>query len=197
MTELIEREKYVKSGVHLGMRKKSKDMDQFIFKTRPDGLSMIDIEKVDRRIDVASSFLSNFDDILFVGRKENAVPVLDVLDEATDFTVISGRFMPGTLTNPSFERYFEPDVLVVVDPLIDEQAKFEAIKKRIPIVAICDSYTDLDYVDLVIPGNNKGRKSLGAILYLLTREILKKKGEIEKDEDFGFSMSDFAGEELE
>jgi len=197
MTELLEREKYVSSGVHLGMRKKSKEMEQFIFQTRPDGLSIIDIEKIDERIDVASSFLSRFDEILFVGRKENATPVLEVLGEATDFNVLSGRFMPGTLTNPSYSNYFEPDILVVSDPLIDEQAIFEAIKKRIPIVAICDSYTNLDYVDLIIPGNNKGRKSLGTIFYLLARETMKKKGEIDGDSDLDYNISDFAGEELE
>lgn len=197
MTELMEREKYVESGVHLGMRKKSKEMDRFIFKTRPDGLSMIDIEKLDRRIEVASSFLSRFDKVLFTGRKESAVPVLEVLDEATDFEVIGGRFMPGTLTNPSFEEYLEPDVVVVADPLIDEQAIFEAIKKRVPIVAVCDSYTNLDYVDLIIPGNNKGRKSLGAIFYLLARETLKKKGEVEEDGEFGYELADFTGEEPE
>ncbi len=197
MTELMEREKYVNAGTHLGMRKKSKDVEDFIFQTRPDGLSIIDVEKIDKRIDVAASFLSRFDKILFVGRKENALPVLDVLDEATDFEVISGRFMPGTLTNPSFERYFEPDVVVVSDPIIDEQAIFEAIKKRVPIVAVCDSYTDLDYVDLIIPGNNKGQKSLGTILYLLTREILKRRGEIEEDDDFDYALADFTGEEEE
>ncbi|KXB06832.1 hypothetical protein AKJ51_02780 [candidate division MSBL1 archaeon SCGC-AAA382A20] len=197
MTELLDREKYVSAGVHLGMRKKSKDMDRFIFKTRPDGLSIINVEKVDERIEVASSFLSRFDKILAVGRKENAQPVLKKLKEATDFEVIEGRFMPGILTNPSFPDYFEPDVILVVDPLIDEQALSEAIKKRIPIVAICDSYTDMDYIDLVIPGNNKGRKSLGLILYLLARETLKKKGEIDYEEGFDYELSDFTGEEIE
>ncbi len=194
MTDLMEREKYVDSGVHLGMRKRSKEMKDFIFKTRPDGLSIINIEKIDSRIDVASSFLSRFDKIMFAGRKEGAVPVLKLVDEATDFEVEYGRFMPGTLTNPSFDDYTEPDVLVVVDPIIDEQAVSEAIKKRIPVVAVCDSFTNLDYVDLIIPGNNKGRKSLGAIFYLLTREILKKKEEIEEGE-FGYELSDFTGEE--
>ncbi len=197
MTELMEREKYVNSGVHLGMRKKSKDMDQFIFKTRPDGLSIIDIEKIDQRIDVASSFLGRFDKVMFVGRKEGARPVLKKLEESTNFDVQYGRFMPGTLTNPSLDKYTEPDVIVVVDPIIDEQAISEAIKKRIPVVAICDSFTNLDYVDLIIPGNNKGEKSLGAIVYLLARETLKKKGEIEKDEDFGYELSDFTGQRIE
>ncbi|MFP4115997.1 MAG: 30S ribosomal protein S2 [Candidatus Aenigmatarchaeota archaeon] len=197
MTELMEREQYVNSGVHLGMRKKSKEMESFIFQTRPDGLSIIDIEKIDERINVASSFLSRFDDILFVGRKESAAPVLEVLDEATDFHVIAERFMPGTLTNPSFSDYFEPDILVASDPLIDEQAISEAIKKGIPIVAVCDSYTNLDYVDLIIPGNNKGQKSLGTIFYLLARETLKKKGEIDGEGDFEYELSDFTGEEIE
>lgn len=197
MTDLLDREKYVSAGVHLGMRKKSKEMDQFIFKTRSDGLSIINIEKVDKRIDVAASFLSRFDTILAVGRKENVRPVLKEFGEATGFEVIEGRFMPGTLTNPSFPDYFEPDVVVVSDPLIDEQVISEAIKKRIPIVAICDSYTDLDYIDLVIPGNNKGRKSLGIIFYLLARETLKKQGEIDEDGDFNPEITDFTGEELE
>lgn len=197
MTELLEREEYVSSGVHLGMRKKSKGMDPFIFKTRPDGLSIIDLEKIDERIDVASSFLSRYGKILAVGRKENAQPVLKKFKEATGFEVIRGRFMPGTLTNPSFPDYFEPDVLLVVDPLIDEQAVSEAIRKRIPIVAICDSFTNLDYVDLIIPGNSKGRKSLGVIFYLLAREILKEMGEIDSDEDFDYSLKDFAGEGVE
>jgi len=197
MTELLDREKYVSSGVHLGMRKKSQKMDPFIFRTRPDGLSIIDIESIDERIDVASSFLSRFDKILVVGRKENAQPVLEKFAEATDFETVEGRFMPGTLTNPSFPDYFEPDIVLVVDPLIDEQAISEAIKKRVPSIAICDSFTELDYIDLIIPGNNKGRKSLGIIFYLLARETLKKKGEIKGDEDFDYTLEDFAGEEIE
>ncbi len=197
MTNLMERESYVKSGVHLGMRKKTKDMDSFIFKTRPDGLSIIDIEKIDNRIDVASSFLSRFENIMFVGRKESAVPALEKIKDATDFEVEHGRFMPGTLTNPSLDKYTEPDVLVVVDPIIDEQAISEAIKKRIPVVAVCDSFTNLDYVDLIIPGNNKGEKSIGAIFYLLARETMKKKGEIEEDGELGYSLEDFTGEEMD
>lgn len=194
MTDLMEREEYVNSGVHLGMRKKSKEMDPFIFKTRPDGLSIINIEKIDNRIEVASSFLSRFDNVMVAGRKEGAVPVLKLLDEATDFEVQHGRFMPGTLTNPSFDDYVEPDVLVVADPIIDEQAISEAIKKRIPVVAVCDSFTNLDYVDLIIPGNNKGRKSLGAIFYLLARETMNKNEQTE-EEEFGYDLSDFTGEE--
>lgn len=197
MTELLDREDYVSSGVHLGMRKKSKEMESFIFRTRPDGLSIIDIESIDERIDVASSFLSQFDKILAVGRKENVQPVLKKFTEATGFEVIKGRFMPGTLTNPSFPNYFEPDIVLVVDPLIDEQVISEAIKKRIPIIAICDSYTNLDYIDLVIPGNNKGENSLGTIFYLLARETLKKKGEIDSGEAFGYDLEDFTEEEAE
>ncbi|MFB6215984.1 MAG: 30S ribosomal protein S2 [Candidatus Aenigmatarchaeota archaeon] len=195
MTDLLERDSYLSAGVHLGSRDKTKDMERFIFKTRPDGLSIIDLKKVDERIGVAASFLSGYDDIMVVGRKENSHLPIEKLAEVVDAKSVTGRFMPGTLTNPSLDTYHEPDVLLVADPLVDKQAMEEAIKRKIPIVAVCDTFTDLDYIDLVIPGNNKGRKSLGVIFYLLTREILKERGEINSDTDFDYEIEDFVGEE--
>ncbi|MFP4045515.1 MAG: 30S ribosomal protein S2 [Candidatus Aenigmatarchaeota archaeon] len=195
MTELLDREKYISAGIHLGMRDKTKQMEPFIFKTRPDGLSIIDVEKIDERIGVAASFLSRFDKIMVAGRKENAQEPIRKFGEAVEAKVIDGRFMPGTLTNPSLPNYDEPDVLLVADPLVDNQAIQEAVKKKIPIIAICDTFNDLDFIDLVLPGNNKGRKSVGTIFYLLAREILKKKGEISSDEEFDYDLSDFTGEE--
>lgn len=196
MTELMDRKKYVSGGVHLGVRKKAKDMEPFIFKSRSDGLSIIDIERVEERIEVASSFLSRFENVMIAGRKDNAKLALKKFGEATGFRVKTKRFMPGTLTNPSLPDYCEPDAIMVVDPLIDKEAVQEAIKKRVPVIAICDSFTDLDYIDLIIPGNNKGKKSLGIIFYLLAREVLKKKGEIESDDEFGYELIDFTGEEV-
>lgn len=190
MTDLLERDDYLSAGVHLGSRDKTKDMERFIFKTRPDGLSIIDLQKVDERIEAAASFLSRYDKIMVVGRKENSHLPIEKFAEAVGAEEVTGRFMPGTLTNPSFEDYYEPDVLLVADPLVDKQAMEEAIKRKIPIVAVCDTFTDLDYIDVVIPGNNKGRKSLGVIFYLLAREILSEEGE-----EFDYDVEDFTGEE--
>lgn len=195
MTELLDREKYISAGVHLGMRDKTEQMDQFIFKTRPDGLSIVDVKKIDERISVAASFLSQYDKIMVAGRKDNTKEPVRMFGEAIDIKSVDGRFMPGTLTNPSLPGYYEPKILIVADPLVDKQAVEEAVKKKIPVIAICDTFNNLDLIDLVIPGNNKGKKSVGTIFYLLAREILKNKGEIDSDEEFDYELSDFASEE--
>lgn len=97
--------------------------------------------------------------------------------------------MPGTLTNPNYERYMEPDVLLITDPLSDEQAMKEAVDSRIPVIALCDTFNETRNVDLIIPCNNKGRKALALIYWLLGREITKNKGE-----EFKYKLEDFLGE---
>ncbi|RKX37084.1 MAG: 30S ribosomal protein S2 [Thermotogae bacterium] len=191
MTELIDRNVYLSAGAHIGMRIKTKDMEPFIFKTRPDGLSVLDIEKTDERLKIAGKFLAGYKDIMVVCRKTNGFKSIEKFAEVVGGRAVKGRFLPGTLTNPKFENYKEPDVIILSDPIADKQALLEAIKKRIPIVALCDTYNGLEYVDLAIPINNKGKKSLGLIYYLLAKEILKNRKEIKKDSDFKHKLEDF------
>lgn len=191
MTELVEKDQYLSAGAHIGMREKTKQMDKYIFKVRPDGLCVLDVEESDRKIKVAGKFLSRFENIVAVSRKTNGQKPVKTFSEIVGAKGIAGRFMPGTLTNPDFPEYFEVDVVVITDPLADNQALKEAVKKRIPIIALCDTYNDLDFIDLVIPINNKGRRSLALVYYLLAREIFKNKGKIEKNEDFEPEIEDF------
>jgi len=79
----------------------------------------------------------------------------------------------------------------IVDPRVDQQAMKEAILSNIPIIAICDSNTDPAYVDIIVPGNNRGKKALGIIFWLLAREILKERGEIKSDDEFKISFEEF------
>ncbi|MEM4057007.1 MAG: 30S ribosomal protein S2, partial [Thermoplasmatales archaeon] len=100
---------------------------------------------------------------------------------------ITERFIPGSFTNPSLPNFIEPDVIVVNDPATDNQAQREAVKNGIPVVAICHTNNSTSYVDLVVPGNNKGRESLALIYFLLAKRILEEKGEDAsslKQEDF-------------
>ncbi|MCD6478075.1 MAG: 30S ribosomal protein S2 [Candidatus Aenigmarchaeota archaeon] len=191
MTELADRNIYLSAGVHIGMRMKTKDMEPFIFKTRPDGLSVLDIEKTDERIKIVGKMLAGYKDILVVCRKANGFKPIGKFAEVVGGTAIKGRFPPGALTNPKFDGYFEPEIVILTDPVADRQALDEAIKKRIPVIAICDTYNSLEYIDLVIPGNNKGKKSLGLIYFLLAREVLKNRKEIKKDSDFKYKIEDF------
>jgi len=84
---------------------------------------------------------------------------------------------------------------VITDPLSDKRALQEAVKARVPIVAICNTSNETKHIDLVIPANNRGRKSIALIFYLLAREILKERGEIKSDDEFKYKLEDFVGSE--
>jgi small subunit ribosomal protein S2 len=120
---------------------------------------------------------------------------LDKLGEIIGAKLITGRFMPGTLTNPRYKRYFEADVVFITDPLIDIQALNEAVKARVPIVAVCDTINETKDIDLIIPSNNKGKKSLATLFWLLGREILKEREIIKNYSEYKYKIEDFVKEE--
>lgn len=186
---LVEKEKYLENGVHIGTSSKTNDMKRFIYKTMPNGLTVLNLSTLDERIGIAAEFLATHKNILVVGRKVSKP--IDTFTKAVGARSITGRFMPGSLTNPSFKNFFEPDVVLITDPFIDKQVLKEALDIRIPVVALCNTFNQTSYIDLVVPCNNKGKKSLAMVFYLLAREILKARKEIEKNEDFKHSLDDF------
>jgi small subunit ribosomal protein S2 len=188
-------EQYLSAGMHIGMKQQTKDMKKFIYKVRDDGLAVLDLQTIEKRIKLAAQFLSGFKRIMVVSRKYVAWKPIEKFAEVIDAKAMTGRFLPGTITNPSFPGYYEPDVLLVTDPMVDSQAIEEASKMRIPIVALCDTSNETGAIDLVIPINNKGRKSLAMVYWLLSMEIQKNRGKIEKDEDFTVKPEEFETEE--
>lgn len=173
------------------MKQQTANMKRFIYKTRPDGLAVLNVALIEERIKTAAKFLSNYKRILIISRKGVGHRSAVKFAEAIEGKARIGRFLPGTITNPSFRDYYEPDVVVVADPLIDKQAVKEASDLRIPIIALCDTFNETSNVDFVIPCNNKGRKAVAVVLWTLAKEILKNKKKIEKDEDFAFKPEDF------
>ena len=112
-------------------------------------------------------------------------------ERARSAKVLAGRFVPGTLTNPNLPEFIEPEVLVATDPAADQQALHEALNIGIPVVALCDANNETRDVDLVIPTNNKGRRALATVYWLLTREILKARGAVKSDEEFTLAIDDY------
>jgi small subunit ribosomal protein S2 len=190
-------EQFLSAGMHIGMKQQTKDMKKFIYKIRDDGLAVLDLQTIENRVKLAGKFLSRFERMMVVSRKAVGWKPAIKFAEAVNGKSITGRFLPGTITNPSFPGYYEPDVVIITDPVVDTQAIEEAVKMRIPIIALCDTSNETHAIDLVIPVNNKGRKSLATVYWLLAREILKNRGTIKQDEDFKSKPEEFESEEME
>lgn len=193
---LVPVSEYLASGVHIGTQQKTGDMMRFIYQVRPDGLYLLNIRMTDERVRIAARFLANYEPstILVVAARQYGQRPASKFAEATGAKAIVGRFVPGTLTNPSLRIYCEPEVLIVTDPISDEQAVREGVSAGIPIVALCDSNNSTANVDLVIPTNNKGRKALAMIYWLLARELIRERLRREGREEefvFNYTVEDF------
>ncbi len=190
---LISEEEYQKSGVHIGTQVKTQDMVKYIFKIRNDGLYLLDLKITDKMLKIAGKMLSRIDptQILVVAQRQYAFRPVTKFSEVIGSKAIVGRFIPGTLTNYQLPTYTETKAIVVTDPLADTQVMKEAKDVGVPIIALCDANNKTDFVDLVIPSNNKGRRSLALVYWLLSREILKNRGDIKSYDEFKFTIDDF------
>src|SRR5210317_2151925 len=94
---LIPNEEYLKAGIHIGTKFKTKHMDNFIYKTRPDGLSVLNIQQIDERIKMLIKLLSQYrpEDIIIACRRENGWKPIKLVEEITGIRAISGRYPPG------------------------------------------------------------------------------------------------------
>lgn len=190
---LVPEDLYLTSGVHIGTQQKTADMRPFIYRVRNDGLYVLDVSKTDRAIKAAAKFLSKFDaaKVLVVSARQYGQKPAKELATLIGAMAIVGRFMPGTMTNPNTPNFIEPEALLVTDPLGDTQALREGVNIGIPVIGLCDTNNELKYIDICIPTNNKGRRSLALVYWLLAREILKVKGAIKTHEEFTKTIEDF------
>lgn len=190
---LLPQDTMLSAGIHIGTRMKTKDMGPFIYRVRADGLFVLDVQKTDERIRVAAKFLARFEPskIATVAARLYGRSPVEKFCEVVGATPILGRFVPGLLSNPLYPNRIEPNVILVSDPKADVQAVKEASTVGIPVIALCSTDNDFSYVDLAIPTNNKGRRALAVIYWLLARQVLRERGEIPPDGDISQSIDDF------
>jgi small subunit ribosomal protein S2 len=190
---LIPEDVFLTSGVHIGTQQKSADMKSFIFKVRNDGLYVLNIQLTNERIKYASYLLSRYDPskVLAVSARQYGQKPVSMFAKLLGYNVFPGRFIPGTLTNPKLPKYVEPELLVVTDPAADAQALREAVSIGLPVLGFCDANNETKNVDFIVPANNKGRRSLAVVYWLLTREVLKERGEIQNNDEFTTLIEDF------
>ena len=187
-TSLVPIDEYLAAGVHIGTQQKTDNMMKFVYRVRTDGLYVLDIQATDERIKLAAAFLANYDPqrILVVSARQYGQFPAKMFAKAIGAKSMVGRFIPGTLTNPNIENFYEPDVVIVTDPTGDAQVIKESVNVGVPVVALCDTNNMTSNVDLVIPTNNKGRKALSLVYWLLAREISKA-----NDSMFTYELEDF------
>ncbi len=195
---LVPAEMYRKAGVMFGTQICTKYMRQFVYKILPDGFYLLDVAKIDERLRIAANFLSKFDPekIAVVSVRLYGQKPARMMCERVGCKAITGRIIPGLFTNPHLEHYMEPDVVLVTDPRTDKQAIHEASKVGIPIVAFADTDNKIEDLDLIIPANNKGRRSLALLYWILTREILRASGRIGPTDELDVDYTAFMASKI-
>ena len=193
---LVPTDQYLKAGIHIGTKFRTKYMEKFIYKTRDDGLSVLNVQKIDERLKMLINFLSQYEpkDILIVSRRENGWKPVKVFGQVTGIPVVAGRYPPGILTNPGLANFIETKAILVTDSWPDRNVVKDAQKMGIPVAALCDTNNQSNYIDLVVPCNNKGKKSLGLLFCVLAKHYMTKRGMIKSLEEFKYSVEDFSEE---
>src|SRR5918993_1939283 len=187
------------TGIRVGTPVKTKYMRLFIVRANPEGLYILDISKTLSRIDVAAKFIGrvSISNVAVTSSREYGKTPVEKFCELTGARGIFGRFMPGTFTNPSLPKYLEPEIVIVTDPQADEQAVIEATRAGVPVIALSNSDNITSKVDVIIPTNNRGRKALATVYWLLTKEVLKKQGKIKSDSEMPLTIDDFEAKLVE
>ncbi|MGC8687341.1 MAG: 30S ribosomal protein S2 [Candidatus Micrarchaeia archaeon] len=190
---LANQSDYLEAGIHIATKVKTPGMKKFIYKVREDGLYLLDLKTIDNRIRVAASMIARYEpkEVVITASRIYAIVAAQKFAEIINAQFIKGRVTPGVFTNPNRPDFMEPKLIFISDSRNEKQAVKEASKSNIPIIALSDTDNSTKYIDLIIPANNRGRKSLAFIYFLLAREVLKERGAIKSNDEFKYSVSDF------
>ena len=189
MSELSSKDKDIQllitAGCHLGSKRVTKQMKRYVYKCREDGVYIFNVEKIYEKIQVAARVIASIpesDTVISVSGRPAGQRAVYKFGQFTKSHAVAGRWTPGMLTNQITKKFIEPRLLIVTDPRQDYNALVESSYVNIPVIAICNTDNNLTYVDCAIPCNNRQKTSLAMIYWLLTKEVLKLKGEIQGDD---------------
>jgi ribosomal protein uS2 len=188
---LIPLEDYIKCAVHLGTKVITPHMRKFVYKRRADGLAVINTALIDEKLRESIDFMKKYDpkEIYIICKREAGWSAAEKFSEVTGIRAFTKKYPPGITTNLILENFFEAEMTIICDPWTDKNALVDTFKLKKPVMGLCDTNNFITGVTKIIPCNNKAKKSIGCILYILAREYCKT-----KKIPFKATLVDFAGE---